>query len=76
MPQAFLETSRQAGHILLDDEKDSYNTGNFIPYSSWMVCGFFNVPHWNYKPGRYLLDGTYSFYTLFEKTCKPNHMRM
>ena len=25
--------------------KDSHNTGNFMPYSSRIVCGFFNVPH-------------------------------
>ena len=26
--------------------KDSHNTGNFMPYSFRIVCGFFNVPHW------------------------------
>ena len=24
--------------------KDSHNTGNFMPYSFRIVCGFFNVP--------------------------------
>ena len=41
--QAFLETSRQAGHIFAR-EMDSHNTGNFTPYSLRTVCGFFNVP--------------------------------
>ena len=31
-------------------EKDSHNTGN---YSLRIVCGFFNVPRWNFKHGRY-----------------------
>ena len=25
--------------------KDSHNTGNFMPYSFLIVCGFFKVPH-------------------------------
>ena len=37
--------------------EDSHNTGNFIPYSSRIVCGFFNVPqgtneHGSYRPTR------------------------
>ena len=39
--------------------KGSHNTGNFMPYSFRIVCGFFNVPHWTNKHGRYLRDGTY-----------------
>ena len=39
--------------------KDSHNTGNFMPYSFRIVCGFFNVPHCTNKHGRYLRDGTY-----------------
>ena len=38
-------------------EKDSHNTGNFTPYSFRTVCGFFNVPHWNFKHGRYCETG-------------------
>ena len=34
--------------------KDSYNTGNFMPYSFRLVCGFFNVPHYTYKHVGYL----------------------
>ena len=30
-------------------EKDSHNTWNFMPYSLRTVCGFFNVPRWNFK---------------------------
>ena len=37
--------------------KDSHNSGNFMLYSSRIVCGFFNVPHWSYEDGRYLRDG-------------------
>ena len=29
--------------------KGSHNTGNFMPYSFRIVCGFFNVPHWTNK---------------------------
>ena len=39
--------------------KGSHNTGNFMPYSFRIVCGFFNVPHWTNKHGRYLRDGTH-----------------
>ena len=28
--------------------KDSHNTGNFMPCSFRVVCGFFNVPQWSY----------------------------
>ena len=52
----FLETSRQAGHIFARG-KDSHNTGNFTPYSLRAVCGFFNVPRWNFKLGRYCETG-------------------
>ena len=38
-------------------EKDNHNTGNFTPYSLGIVCGFFNVPHWNFKHGRYCETG-------------------
>ena len=37
--------------------KDSHNTGNFTPYSLRTVCGFFNVPRWNFKLGRYCETG-------------------
>ena len=37
--------------------KDSCKTRNFIPYSSQIVCGFFNVPHCTYKHGRYFETG-------------------
>ena len=52
-PQAFLETSHQARHILLERIKESHNTRNFTPYSLRTVCGFFNVPRWNFIHGRY-----------------------
>ena len=32
--------------------KDSYNTWNFMPYSSRIMCGLFNVPIWTYGHGR------------------------
>ena len=38
-------------------KKDSCETRNFIPYSSQIVCGFFNVPHRTYKRGRYYETG-------------------
>ena len=38
-------------------EKDSHNTENFTPYSFWMVCGCFKVPHWNFKHRRYCETG-------------------
>ena len=34
--------------------EDSHNTGNFIPYSSRIVCGFFNVPQGTNEHGSYL----------------------
>ena len=37
--------------------KDSCETRNFIPYSSQIVCGFFNVPHRTFKHGRYYETG-------------------
>ena len=37
--------------------KESHNTGNFTPYSLRTVCGFFNVPRWNFKLGRYCETG-------------------
>ena len=40
---------------------NSHNTGNFMPYSSRILCGFFNVPHWTYKQGRDMWDGAYGF---------------
>ena len=43
-------------HIL---KEDSHNTGNFIPYPSRIVCGFFNVPQGTNDHGRYLWEGTY-----------------
>ena len=33
--------------------EDSHNTGNLIPYSSRIVCGFFNVPQDTYEHQRY-----------------------
>ena len=33
--------------------EDSHNTGNFIPYSSRIVCGFFNVPQGTNEHGAY-----------------------
>ena len=38
-------------------EKDSHDTENFTPYSFRIVCGFFNVPHWNFNHGRYCETG-------------------
>ena len=32
--------------------KDSHNTGNFMPYTFRIVCGFSNVPLGTYKHGR------------------------
>ena len=46
----------QAGHFCWR-EQDSHNTGNFIPYSSRIVCGFFNVPQGTYEHRRYLWVG-------------------
>lgn len=34
-------------------QRTAYNSRNFMPYSYWMVCGFFNTPHWTYKHVRY-----------------------
>ena len=34
--------------------KDSHNTGNFVPYSSRIRCGFLNVPQGTYEHERYL----------------------
>ena len=45
-------------HILTED---NHNTGNFIPYSSRILCGFFNVPQGTNEHGRYLRDGAYGF---------------
>ena len=45
-------------HILTED---SHNTRNFLPYSSRIVCGFFNVPQGTNEHGRYLWDGAYGF---------------
>ena len=28
----------------------NHNTGNYVPYSLWYVCGFFNVPYYGLKP--------------------------
>ena len=53
--------------------KDSHNTGNFTPYSFRIMCEFFNVPHWTYKHGIYLWDGTYGLQSLSEKNWKSNH---
>ena len=36
--------------------EDSHNTGNFMPYSSRIVCGFFNVP-WNCEHSRVVRRG-------------------
>ena len=38
-------------------EKDSHNTGNFTPYSFWIVCGFLNVSSGHFKHGRYCETG-------------------
>ena len=40
-------------HPIHTPAKDSHYTGNFMPYSFRIVCGFFNAPHWTYKHGRY-----------------------
>lgn len=37
--------------------KDRHNTGNFVPYSYWIACGFVNVPYWTYQHGRYCVAG-------------------
>ena len=56
--------------------EDSHNTGNFIPYSSRIVCGFFNVPQGTNEHWSYLWDGTSGLSSLSEKTWKSNHLRM
>ena len=56
--------------------KDSHNTRNLIPYSSWIVCGFFNVPQGTFEHQRYLWDGVYGFLSLSEKTWKSNHLQV
>ena len=38
-------------------KKDSHNTGNFMPYSFRIVCGFFNVTCGHFKHGRYCETG-------------------
>ena len=37
-------------------EQDSYNTGDFIPYSSRIVCGFFSVAQGTYEHEKYLWE--------------------
>ena len=34
-------------------QRTATTPGNCTTYSFQMVCGFFNVPHWTYKHGRY-----------------------
>ena len=49
------DTKSHARHIPFSEPahaqrltKDSHNTGNFMPCSFRIVCGFFNVPQWTY----------------------------
>jgi len=42
---ATLSPMRGISPSLYSLTKDRHNTGNFMPYSFWIVCGFFNVPH-------------------------------
>ena len=47
-----------------------------MPYFSWKVYGFFNVPRWTYKNGKYILwDGDYGLSSLSKKTWKSNHLQ-
>jgi len=46
--------------------KDSHNTRNFIPYSSQIVCGFFNIPHWAYKHGIFVRWGLWFIHLIQE----------
>ena len=48
-------------HMLTEN---SHNTGNFIPYSSRIVRGFFNVPQETNEQGRYLWHRAYGLWTL------------
>ena len=57
-PQAFLETSSQAGHVFASTflpgngtTRSDHNTGNSVPYSFRTVRGFFYVSQ-NYEPWR------------------------
>ena len=59
-PQAFLETSPLGWHTSAGENaltEDSHKNGNFFPYSSRIVCGFFNVSQRTYKHGRYCETG-------------------
>ena len=56
--------------------QDSHNTRKFIPFSSRLVCWFFNVPQGTYDHKRYLWDGAYGLWSLSEKNWKSNHLRV
>ena len=81
----FLHIFKCAVHVTLYPlTKDSHNTGNFMPYSFRIVCGFFNAPDWTYKHWRYLWDKYISHclhivinskWTLF-KNCKKTAIRV
>lgn len=45
-PQAFSETSRHGGHVLLESDttRSDHSTGNSVSYSFQTVLGFFYVP--------------------------------
>ena len=57
--------------------KGSHNTRYSIPYSSWILCGFFNIPQRTYEQGGYLWDRAYSLKSLrSEKTWTSNRLQM
>ena len=56
-------------------QKTDHNTGNYMPYSLWQVCGFFYVPHWIVNIEG-LWDGTSGLSSWSEKTRESNHLQM
>ena len=55
-------------------QRPDQHTGNSMPYSMRLVCGFFNVPRgMNIEV---LWDGAYGLSSLSEKTRKSNHLQM
>ena len=46
--QSIYEPTETSQAMMSDDDvgetKIDHNTGNYVPYSSRIVCGFFNVP--------------------------------
>ncbi len=51
-----------------------HNTGNFVPYSLRIVCGYL-TPASRYKTED-TGDGTYGLSSFFEKTRMSNHLQM